>query len=187
MISANSITISRIILSPILCFLLLNQKSFEESLISVILFILIFSTDWIDGFLARRTKVSNLGKIIDPVADKIFVFSVMICLIYINLLSVWPFIIILFRDLLMSSVRIFLAKNNIVCAANVYGKIKTCTQFLSLLFFLLNRLPYLNSTFYMVSYILGTVFIWISAILSFISFFECIRMYKSELKKIISE
>ena len=121
MISANSITVSRIILSPVLCFLLLNQKSFEESLISIILFIFIFSTDWVDGFLARKTKVSNLGKIIDPVADKIFVFSVMICLIHINVLSVWPFIIILFRDLLMSSIRIFLAKNNIVCSANIYG------------------------------------------------------------------
>lgn len=187
MISANAVTVSRIIFSPVLCFLLLNQKSFEESLISVMLFILIFSTDWIDGFLARKTKVSNLGKIIDPVADKIFVFSVMICLIYINLLSVWPFIVILFRDLLMSSVRIFLAKNNIVCAANIYGKIKTFTQFLSLLFFILNRLPYLNSSFYMISYTMGMILIWISAILSFVSFFECIRTYRVELKKIISE
>ncbi len=187
MISANSVTISRIILSPVLCFLLLNQKSFEESLVSIILFILIFSTDWIDGFLARKTKVSNLGKIIDPIADKIFVFSIMICLVHINVLSVWPFIFILFRDLIMSSIRIFLAKDNIVCAANVYGKIKTFTQFFSLLFFLLNRLPHLNSLLYLVSYILGAVLIWISVILSFVSLFECIRTYKFELKKIISE
>lgn len=187
MISANSITISRIILSPVLCFLLLNQKSFEESLVSVILFVLIFSTDWVDGFWARKTKISNLGKIIDPVADKIFVFSVMICLVYVHLLSVWPFIIILFRDFLMSSIRIFLAKNNIVCAANVYGKIKTFTQFLSLLLFLINRLPYLSLSFYTLSYILGAVLIWISVSLSFISLFECIRTYKVELKKIISE
>lgn len=181
---ANYLTTSRIILTPILCLLLIKKISF---ILSFFLFVFIFATDWLDGFLARKIKVSNFGKILDPVADKILVFSTLTCLIYSKLIDIWAFILLLFRDLLMSSVRILLAKENIIYSANIFGKLKTMTQFFSLLF-LINAL-YLDSSAYnyMVSYKLGILLIWISVFLSFVSFFMCMFENKDKIKKLILE
>ena len=181
---ANYFTVLRIILTPVLCFLLLKKVSL---ILTIFLFIFIFATDWIDGFLARKIKISNFGKVLDPVADKILVFSVLTCLIYSKILSIWAFILLLFRDLLMSSFRILLAKENIIYSANIFGKFKTISQFFSLLFLIVALYSNLDTYNYMISYKFGVSLIWISVLLSFISFFMCMIENKNKIKNLILE
>ena len=181
---ANYFTVLRIILTPVLCFCLIKKVLFT---LSFFLFVFIFATDWLDGFLARKTKVSNFGKILDPVADKILVFSTLTCLIYSKMLNIWAFILLLFRDLLMSSIRILLAKENIIYSANIFGKLKTATQFFSLVFFINALYSDSKAYNYMVSYRLGVLLIWISVCLSFISFFMCMFENKDKIKDLILE
>lgn len=181
---ANYFTMLRIILTPILCLFLLNKFIFK---FTVLLFTFIFATDWIDGFLARKNKVSNLGKILDPVADKILVFSILLCLVYFRIISIWPFVILLFRDFLMSSIRTLLAKEKVIYSANIYGKMKTTTQFFSLLFFISSMYYPTNENTHMILSRMGLVSLWISVVLSIISFCVCIFEHKNEIKNMILE
>lgn len=174
---ANLVTFSRILISPILCFFILNQKTKYESLVSLILFIIAFLTDWLDGFLARMSGVSNLGKIFDPIADKVLVFSVLLCFIRLDYISVWPVIMLLLRDFLIFSLRILLSKKNIIYSADIWGKIKTVLQFLSISSVLLHLY---KDNFKLLEF--SEITIWSSVIMSFISLTKCIIDNKINLK-----
>ncbi len=132
----NILTFLRTLLSPFLCFLILK----EYYMPSFFLFFVLSFTDFFDGFLARiKNEVTEIGKILDPIADKILIFSVLSCFLKMNLLNVWAFIILLSRDFCISMLRIVLSKQDKMCTANVFGKIKTMSQMIFILLVLLSR------------------------------------------------
>ena len=102
------------------------------------IFILISCTDWIDGYLARsRGEVTDFGKFMDPLADKILVTAALIALVELAMLPGWPVLIILAREFIVSGIRMVAASKGTVIAASWYGKAKTVFQIIAIVLFLL--------------------------------------------------
>ena len=135
----NRLTILRIILVPILLILIYNiGNSLLMSLISTIVFLLISFTDMLDGYIARsRNLVTDFGKFLDPLADKILVISTMIAFIDMGYISSLAVIIIIIREFLVTSLRLVAASTSKVIDASKLGKLKTIIQMivLTILFF----------------------------------------------------
>ena len=97
--------------------------------IALAIFVIASATDWLDGYLARRDNlVTNFGKFMDPLADKLLVGAAMICMVALNTLPAWIVIVIISREFIISGLRLIAADNGIVIAASWWGKIKTATQ-----------------------------------------------------------
>ena len=160
----NKLTVGRIICTFIMIvFILLPGKTFAW--LSFVMFGLASLTDWADGHIARsRNLVTNFGKFMDPLADKILNYSVMILLIPEGLIPTVALVLILFREFLVSGIRLSGAEQGVVIAANIWGKIKTFFQDISLALILILRAVgagYLGT--------LSHVLIWICAALTVIS------------------
>ena len=140
----NKLTIARMIIVPFLVIFLLTGWGGEANrYISLTLFVVASVTDWFDGYLARKNNlVTNFGKFMDPLADKLLVCSAMICMIDLKRLSAWFVIIIIAREFIISGFRLIAAENGIVIAANYWGKFKTASQMIMII--LLISLLYLN-------------------------------------------
>ena len=97
--------------------------------LALAIFVVASLTDWLDGYLARRDNlVTNFGKFMDPLADKLLVGAAMICMVSLKTLPTWIVIIIISREFIISGLRLVAADNGIVIAASWWGKIKTATQ-----------------------------------------------------------
>ncbi len=137
---ANKITIIRILLVPIMViipFLNINSSLWgipTEYIIIDIIFIIAALTDKLDGYIARsRNQITNFGKFLDPIADKIVVITAMVMLVEFNHLPAWIPIIVIFRELAVSGYRLIAVQaNGNVIAANKWGKLKTVTQMLAI-------------------------------------------------------
>lgn len=185
---ANIFTISRIIISPILCFYILNNKHENHYKFIPILFIIACLTDSFDGLFARRNKkVTSFGKIMDPIADKILAFSVMLCLLNQKLINTWIIIFLITREFFMSSTRILLAKKNIIYSANIFGKLKTLLQFSGIISLLLYSCEVFDPPGSHIFLAIGTYLLWISVIFSIISLMQCILNNKSCIIESIKE
>jgi len=119
----NMVTLSRLVLTvPV--FLALETKSWK---LALLFFALGAFSDYLDGFLARKlNQVTNTGKVIDQIVDKVFVNSTLIALI--PLIPAWLVAFIVARDTVVSAVRILAASKETIVQANVYGKVKTVVQ-----------------------------------------------------------
>ena len=132
--TANRITISRIFFIP-LFIVFLFILGWKGKVISLIVFLLACSTDWLDGYIARKKKqVTTTGKIMDPVADKILVYSGFICFIYLKIIPFWMVLILLARDFLVMALRVELAARGNVLAACYTAKVKTVLEYAVILF-----------------------------------------------------
>lgn len=146
---ANVVTMVRICLVPVFVVALLSPwpewlgmhdlvSDHVKSLLAAAVFILISCTDWIDGYLARsRGEVTDFGKLIDPLADKILVAAALLALIELQVLPSWPVLIILAREFIVSGVRMLAASRGIIIAASWYGKAKTVLQIAAIVMFLI--------------------------------------------------
>ena len=124
----NVLTISRIVLAIVLIFLL-EESSSTGNILAVIVFAIAASTDFYDGHLAKsRGVVSNFGKIMDPIADKILILSVFGVLAHIGMIAWWMFIMIAIREILVTASRLVIMRQGQVLAAERAGKIKTVVQ-----------------------------------------------------------
>ena len=159
----NKLTIARMIIVPFLVIFLLTGWGGEANrYISLTLFVVASVTDWFDGYLARKNNlVTNFGKFMDPLADKLLVCSAMICMIDLKRLSAWFVIIIIAREFIISGFRLIAAENGIVIAANYWGKFKTASQMIMII---LPILPFDG-----IFVILEQIFIWLSLALTIIS------------------
>ena len=137
----NALTISRLVVIPLLMFLLLADFP-NHDLIAAIVFVAFSLTDTMDGQLARRTKtVSDLGKFLDPLADKLFVLSVLIVLVQEGLVAAWVVVLIFARELLITLLRTVAAGQGRALPAAPLGKTKTVAQVAAVVLLILSR-PY---------------------------------------------
>src|SRR5436190_15551790 len=137
----NSLTVSRLLAIPVLMALLLVSFPAHDQ-IAAALFILFSLTDTLDGELARRSgTVSDFGKFLDPLADKLFVLSVLIVLVQEHLVAAWVVVVIFSRELLITILRSVAANQGYVMAAAPLGKTKTITQMAAVALLILQR-PY---------------------------------------------
>ena len=107
-------------------------------LICLILFIIAATTDWLDGYLARRlNQITPLGILLDPIADKFLVIGIMLAFVQLGLIKAWMLLIIILRELLITGVRLYALGRDIVIPAATEGKHKTVSQMLTILVVLL--------------------------------------------------
>lgn len=130
----NLLTLLRIFLVfPIIFFIEKN------SVLSSVLFILAIFTDYLDGKIARKyNKISDLGKFLDPLADKILVSSILVYFVWLRFFSPWILILILFREFMVTGLRLGLIQRGIILPALKSGKVKTFFQDIAILFYFLN-------------------------------------------------
>ena len=148
----NKITVSRVLLIHIFMVFMLVDFGFGkltvggteltvEHMIGGLLFIFASATDWLDGFIARKYGlVTNMGKFLDPLADKLLVSAAMIILVEMGVAPSWIVIIIISREFAVTGLRLILAGGGEVVAANQLGKIKTVAQILAIASLLLNNI-----------------------------------------------
>ena len=142
--------------------------------ITLVIFCVASLTDMLDGKIARaRNLVTNFGKFMDPLADKMLVCSAMICFIPLGKLTAWYVIIIIAREFIISGFRLIAAENGVVIAANYWGKFKTVSQMIMIILLLID----LGGVFD----ILEQIFIWLSLALTVISLITYIWQNRSVL------
>ena len=165
----NKLTVLRVILVPVFVAFMLCTPwlGLAGKIVSLIVFVVASLTDMLDGKIARaRNLVTNFGKFMDPLADKLLVCSAMICMIPLGKLQAWFVIIIIAREFIISGFRLVAADNGIVIAASYWGKFKTVSQ----MFMIIVLIADLGGVFD----IIGTVLIWLSLILTVVSLIDYI-------------
>ena len=151
-----------IIVPFLVVFLLTGWGGEANRWICLAIFVAASVTDWFDGHLARKYNlITNFGKFMDPLADKLLVCSAMICMIEVDKLPAWVVIIIIGREFIISGFRLIAAENGIVIAANYWGKFKTVSQMIMIILLILH--------FDGIFVILEQIFIWLSLALTIIS------------------
>lgn len=173
----NKLTIMRVILIPFFVFFLLSPYfPAYGNYIAVAIFIVASLTDMLDGKIARKYNlVTNFGKFMDPLADKLLVCSAMICLIELDRLAAWIVIVIIAREFIISGFRLVASDNGVVIAASYWGKFKTTFQMLMVIVLILDiQMPLFQ--------ILGTVLTYVALILTVVSLIDYIVKNKDVLK-----
>lgn len=174
----NKLTIFRVILIPFFVFFMLAP--FCEgygNYIATAIFVIASITDFFDGRIARKYHlVTDFGKFMDPLADKLLVCSAMICLVELSLLPAWIVIIIIGREFIISGFRLVASDNGIVIAASYWGKFKTTFQMIMVIVLMLH----INHPFF---YYLGVVTTYIALILTIVSLMDYLIKNKNVLKE----
>lgn len=164
----NILTVLRIILIPIICITFLFQRE-----LSAILFVFACITDFLDGYLARKYNAESIfGTMLDPIADKVLVTSLLILLVSFGDVQVLPVLIIIAREFIVSGLRDFSATINIKIPVSNLAKIKTSVQMLAITVLMLDSEIF--SWCYM--YELGQCLIWVTTLLTVITGFSYIKI-----------
>lgn len=171
----NKLTVLRIIMVPFFVFFMLTDVGGPANKwIALALFCVASLTDLLDGKIARKYNlVTNFGKFMDPLADKLLVCSAMICMIELGKLPAWIVIVIIAREFIISGFRLVASDNGIVIAASYWGKFKTVFQMAMIIVLIMD----LGGVFDLI----GTVLIWIALALTIISLVDYIVKNKQVL------
>ncbi len=172
----NKLTILRVILIPFFVFFLISPF-FDGygNYIALAIFIIASLTDMADGKIARKYNlVTNFGKFMDPLADKLLVCSAMICLVDLKLIPVWVVLIIIAREFIISGFRLVASDNGIVIAASYWGKFKTTFQMIAVVLLIVG-IPALS--------MVTTAVVWIALVLTVISLVDYITKNVNVLKE----
>ena len=175
----NKLTILRTLMIPVFLFFLLTDYAGDYSKwIAVVVFILASLTDFLDGHIARKYNlVTNFGKFMDPLADKLLVCSAMIALVGMHRLSSIVAIIIIAREFIISGFRLIASDNGIVIAASYWGKVKTVVQMImSILLIIHFEHPVFR--------IINPIFIYAAVLLTIISLVDYIYKNREVMKDI---
>ena len=159
----NKLTILRVLMIPFfVLFMLWDITGAADKWIAAAIFIVASLTDMLDGKIARKYNlVTNFGKFMDPLADKLLVSAAMICLVEMGRLPAWMVIVIISREFIISGFRLIASDNGVVIAASYWGKFKTVFQMAMIIVLICN----LGGVFGMIE----TALIWISLILTVVS------------------
>ena len=164
----NKLTIARMILVPFfVLFILTGWGGDANRYICLAIFVVASITDWFDGHLARKNNlVTNFGKFMDPLADKLLVCSALICFLSNGLISTVVVLIIIAREFIISGFRLVAVDNGIVIAASWWGKAKTISQMIMIIL--------LIASFGGIFNVLETAFVYIATVLTVISLVDYI-------------
>ncbi|NCU32911.1 MAG: CDP-diacylglycerol--glycerol-3-phosphate 3-phosphatidyltransferase [Candidatus Moranbacteria bacterium] len=163
----NKLTVLRVIMVPF--FVVFYLKNFY--LLALVLFILASFTDYLDGYIARKQKlITNFGKLMDPLADKILVYSALCCMVEKGIVPGWMLSVILAREFAVAGMRTVAASEGIVIAAGMSGKIKTVLQMIAIPLLILNQPQEIATA--------AQIFLWASLIMTVVSGIEYI--YKNK-------
>lgn len=166
----NQLTTLRVILIPVFMFFYTYNFT-AGNVIAAIVFIVASLTDFLDGHLARKWNlVTNFGKIMDPFADKLLVLTALIYLAISGIIPGWPVIIIIGRELLVTSLRALAADNGIILAARNLGKFKTVSQMFAIIFLILGW------------QLVGSILLYIAVALTIISLVDYLVQLSKSIK-----
>lgn len=171
----NKLTMFRVILIPFFVLLMLVPITAIDKWIALGIFIIASLTDWLDGYLARKYHlVTNFGKFMDPLADKLLVCSALICLIELDRIPSWMVIIIIAREFVISGFRQVAADNGVVIAASYWGKFKTTFQMIAVCLMIADITALSLVT---------TIVTWIAVILTVVSLIDYLVKNKDVMKE----
>lgn len=171
----NKLTMFRVILIPFFIVFLLVPITPYDKWIALAIFIIASLTDLLDGKIARKYNlVTNFGKFMDPLADKLLVCSALICLIELNKIPSWMVIIIIAREFIISGFRLVAADNGVVIAASYWGKFKTTFQMLAVCL-LIADIEVLS--------LVTQIILWIAVILTVVSLIDYLIKNKDVMKE----
>jgi len=172
----NKLTIIRMIMIvPFVIVMLAGSAIPAGKWIALALFIVASMTDFVDGYLARKYNlVTNFGKFMDPLADKLLVCAAMICLVEMGLIPAWVVIIIMSREFIISGFRLIASDNNVVIAASYWGKFKTVFQMVMICLMIANLGGIFN--------VITQVVMWIAVALTIISLVDYLIKNKDVMK-----
>ena len=170
----NKLTLLRVFMIPFfVVFMLTDLGGSYGKYIALAIFIAASLTDMLDGKIARKYNlVTNFGKFMDPLADKLLVCAAMICLVEMGRLPAWMVIVIISREFIISGFRLVASDNGIVIAASWWGKSKTISQMIMIIL-LIADIPALS--------VLNTVLIWVALILTVVSLIDYLVKNKNVL------
>ncbi len=162
----NKLTVLRVLLIPFfVLFTLVDLVPGYSRYLAVLIFIAASLTDLLDGQIARKYNlVTNFGKFMDPLADKLLVCAALICLVSERLLPAWMVIVIISREFIISGFRLVASDNGVVSAASYWGKFKTTFQMVMIIVLILD----LGGVFDLI----GQILVWISLILTVVSLID---------------
>ena len=179
MTKANIITIIRIIMVPFVLVILLTEMENKE-IIAFAVFVIAAVTDSIDGYVARKyDQVSDLGKFLDPLADKLLVAAALIALVYLQEVATWVAAIIILRELFISVFRFYYLVNDASFSASLPAKLKTTFQIIALAILIIYRkLPFADQL-----KLLGNAVLYVAVFLTVYSGIEYIIRLSRPVKK----
>ena len=176
----NRLTLFRMILVPFIVLFMLPIPGVPvwnafiatkaAKIIALVLFCLASLSDFLDGQIARRKKlITNMGKFLDPIADKLLVITVLVAFVELNRISTYVVLIVLAREFAVTGLRLLAVEQNVVIAASYWGKAKTLSQMIAIIWLLLEPVIFVDFANYAVFEFIGTVLIIISTALALIS------------------
>ena len=171
----NKLTILRVILIPFfVVFMLFDITGAADKWIALVIFCVASLTDMLDGKIARKYNlVTNFGKFMDPLADKLLVCTALICLTSMNRLNVIVVLVIIAREFIISGFRLVASDNGIVIAASYWGKFKTVSQMALIIVLIMDLGGVWN--------VVGTVLTWVALLLTVVSLIDYIAKNKQVL------
>lgn len=173
----NKITIFRVVMIPVFLIFLLVPGIPYGNYIATVVFVIACLSDALDGYLARKYHlVTNFGKFMDPLADKLLVCSALICFVELSYMPAWVVIVIIAREFIISGFRLIASDNGVVIAASYWGKFKTIAQMITCIL-LIVQIPF--------AWVVPVeqVMIYLSLILTVISLCEYIWKNRSVLSE----
>lgn len=171
----NKLTLMRVIMIPFFIVFLLVPITPYDNWIALAIFILASLTDFLDGYIARKYHlVTNFGKFMDPLADKLLVCSALICLIELERIPAWMVILIIAREFIISGFRLIASDNGVVIAASYWGKFKTTLQIVAVCL-LIADIPALAAV--------TQIVLWIAIILTVVSLVDYLIKNKDVMKE----
>ena len=170
----NKLTLFRVILIPFFVLFMLVDITAYDKWIALAIFIVASLTDLLDGKIARKYNlVTNFGKFMDPLADKLLLCSALICLVALTKIPAWIVIIIIAREFIISGFRLIASDNGVVIAASYWGKFKTTFQMV-MICLMIADIEAIS--------LITTVVMWIALILTIVSLVDYLIKNKDVMK-----